>query len=211
MRPGEIADLRRRCLRIPNAKQIGLFGAQQSEAEGFALVSPEGAPTQSAQPGQGTQETIPGVSRKVSAQALETMRARELAGRARRRGRKRNPERYLAAKLSPAKRARLKQLHDAYFDTFEEIESLPGAQLATRTGSYVVPEGYALMFSAGGVDHLFFQDEAPETTWTFVTVGRSRDQVEHLADYLVVLERVDALSKRYTRRHNAAGKGRASR
>jgi hypothetical protein len=113
-------------------------------------------------------------------------------------GRAANPERWLAPKLSPAQRARLKQLHDVYFDLFCEIESVPGATLTTETDEYTVPEGYALMYRVGDVDYLFFQDEAPAQTWSFVTVGQGgeKDRLEHLEDYLAVLEMLnDAVSR----------------
>lgn len=191
----------------PKGKQVGLFGDQQAQVEGFALVSPKGEGGRASE-GKGTQEGLPGVSRQVSVEALTKMREKELAQRAARKRRLKrneregNPERWLAPKLQPAERARLKQLHDVYFDTFEEIEAFPGATLTTRTGKYVAPEGYALMFREGGVDYLFFQDDEPAQTWTFVTVGRTQDRVEHLPHYLAVLERVDTLSRQSTRRHN---------
>jgi hypothetical protein len=119
-------------------------------------------------------------------------------------GRAANPERWLAPKLSAAQRARLKQLHDVYFDLFHEVESLPDATLTTQTGEYTVPDGYALVYRVGGVDYVFFQDEAPAETWSFVTVGRGgeNDRVEHLEDYLAVLERINDAVIRYVRGEN---------
>lgn len=119
------------------------------------------------------------------------------------RRRARNPDRWLAPKLPPAQRARLKQLHDVYFDMFEEIESLPDATLTTARGKYTVPEGYALTFQVGPTDILFFQDEPPAETWTFVTVGAglAKDRVEHLSDYLSVLERVNDMVIRHVKRN----------
>jgi hypothetical protein len=183
----------------PKREQASLFG-DDPNVEGFALTSQEASRGRS-QRGQGTQEGLPGVSRKVSVEQLTAMRERELAERARKKRRK-NPERWLAPKLEPADRVRLKQLHDVYFEMFQEIQALPGAILTTRTGKYIAPEGYALLFTAGGVDHLFFQDAPPRETWSFVTVGRRKDEVEHLPNYLTVLERVDALAKEHMRRHN---------
>lgn len=119
-----------------------------------------------------------------------------------------NPERWLAPKLRTPHRARLKQLHDVYFDLFEEIESLPDARLTTETGEYTVPEGYALLYRVGDVDYVFFQDEAPAETWSFVTVGRAgeADRVDHLEDYLAVLERVNEAAIRQVRGQNPANR-----
>jgi hypothetical protein len=54
-------------------------------AEGFALTSPRGTTRRTETP-QGTQQTLGGVSRKVSSEAMERMRAREIAERAAKRG-----------------------------------------------------------------------------------------------------------------------------
>lgn len=182
--------------------QIGLFGEDQSEVEGFALVSPKGKHAGTARPGRGTQTEL--VSRKVSRKKMEEMRRRELAERAARK-RKPNPERWLAPKLRPQERARLKQLHDVYFSTFDELESLPGATMQTPGGRHDVPEGYALLVRIGDTDYAFFQDPEPEETWSFVTIGTpsSPDRVEHLEDYLAVLERVnDLVLRQLGRRRN---------
>lgn len=116
-----------------------------------------------------------------------------------------NPERWLAPMLRPQERARLKQLHDVYFSTFDELESLPGATMQTPGGRHVVPEGYALLLRVGDTDYAFFQDASPEETWSFVTIGTptSPDRVEHLQDYLAVLERVnDLVLRQLGRRSN---------
>lgn len=106
-----------------------------------------------------------------------------------------NPERWLAPQLSTEDRARLEQLHDVYFAMFDELESLPDATMQTAGGHHTVPEGYALLIQIGPTDYAFFQDAEPEETWSFVTVGHAAkpDEVEHLRDYLAVLERVNAL------------------
>jgi 5-methylcytosine-specific restriction protein A len=54
-------------------------------AEGFALTSPRGTTRRTETP-QGTQQTLGGVSRKVSREAMERMRTREIAERAAKRG-----------------------------------------------------------------------------------------------------------------------------
>lgn len=125
-----------------------------------------------------------------------------------RRGRSRNPERWLAPKLSAPQRARLKQLHDVYFDLFEEIESAPGAAVRTTRGRYILPEGYALSYRIGEIDYVFFQDEAPAVTWSFVTLGREgkADVVEHLEDYLAVLERLNEAVSRQVRGQNPSNR-----
>lgn len=118
-----------------------------------------------------------------------------------------NPERWLAQKLSPEKRERLKQLHDLYFPMFTEIETLPGFQISTPTDFYKAPEGYALLMDVDDQRFLFFQDADPAETWTFIEVGRggAPDQVEHLTDYLAVLEQINERVAKHVRRRNLVG------
>lgn len=101
----------------------------------------------------------------------------------------------LAAKLPRRQRDRLWKLHGAYAPTmFEKLTSVPGAAVETPMGVHVVPDGRALLFRVEGFDYLTFQDAPPAESWSFVTLGsRRRDRVEHLSDYLSVLERVDAI------------------
>lgn len=79
-------------------EQLGLFGEKQTEVEGFALVSPRGRPVEPVRPPKATQERIL-PAEKPSREAMEELRRRELAERAERRKRKKNPVATLKRRL----------------------------------------------------------------------------------------------------------------